>query len=159
MALDLIEGAVYALYNYFLTNIAAALDTVDAHHADSIILEDIKTWYLGNAPTAMPEWPCLWFEALSFTPKRAHDKGVVTIDPYRIDIVVLIGCADEQERFRRLDRYAEAIMNLVEATASVASFNYDYQWAGDVKKSPEFNNGEWIQAISIPIALSANENY
>lgn len=155
MALDLMEGAIDALYTYFNANIAAALDAVDAHHADSITLDDIKKWYLGNAPSAFPEWPSISLDAQPLTPTRNMKTSNLDCK-YRIDIIVFVACADEQERFRRLDRYVQAIATLMEA-AVATSFSYEYQYAGQVRKSPDL--GQNLQGIVIPIELSAMESY
>lgn len=155
MTFSLMEGAINALYAYLSANIATELDVVDAQFGDSVVLEDIKTWYLGNIPKAVPNYPSIFFNSLPFTPKRNLEKGKVDVE-YNIDIVILVGWPDEQERFRRLDRYAMAIMQLMEKN----TLTYSYKWRGEIKKSDEFeSNGIWLQAYQMPLQLSRTEKY
>lgn len=155
MTLSLLEGAIVALHAYLAANIATKLDEIDARFGDGIVLDDIKSWYLGNIPTAVPEYPSIWLDGVRFTPKRNLEKGKIDVD-YRIDIFILIGCTDEQERFKRLDRYAMAIMELMESN----TLTYRYQWMGDVVKSSEYGiNGEWLQGYKLPLQLSRKESF
>jgi len=155
MTLSLLEGAVTALDTYLEANMAAKLDELDTEY-DDFALDDIKNWYVGQFPKAMPEYPSCAIVGEDWEAKDQSSANFTVAN--RITIVVFVGDDNEETRFKKLCRYARAIVELCEA--GDGSMGYDFYLGGSVKLSEVFTGATpWLQAVGVPIILYSFESY
>ena len=151
MALKLIEEAVHQLYDYLNNNLAAKLDELDARYADTVTLPDIKTYYQGAMPFNYPEVPSISLVAKQM---RAEDGQITSVIEGNnlIDVVVMVGEADLEKRFRLLSRYALGIMELLIGNFE-ATTGYCFYLNGPLEFSEVLNTPDFLQGILIPVRL------
>ena len=156
MTLGLLEAAIDALYAYLSGNIAAKLNVIDARHSD-FTLEDIKAWYQGALPFNYPEVPSVTIAGRTNRLNRSElGDDTIEVQNY-IDVIVIVGDADPETRFRRLCRYALAVVELLkdgEATYGYTHYFEDEIGLSDILATPDF-----LQAVRIPIRLWKDEDY
>jgi len=155
MTLALLEAAVDVLDTYLETNMAAELDTLDTEYGD-FSLDDIQNWYIGQFPQAIPEYPSCAIIGEEWEAKDQSSANFTVAN--RITIVVFVGDDNEETRFKKLCRYARAIVELCEAGDS--TMGYDFYLAGSVRLSEVFTGASpWLQAVGVPIVLYSFESY
>lgn len=151
--LTLIEGTVAALQAYLEANIAAKIETINTRYGDDVTLDDIKAWYSGNLPSAIPEYPSVALVGMSCSPPIVTHDDALKVDS-AITLVVFDAHADDQERFKRLARYMVALIELIleDTTAGyVTHLDSPYEFSSFV------TNGQFIQAVSLPIRVERYE--
>ncbi len=154
MTLTLIEGAIDALYTYLEANMAAKVVAINARYADAYVLENIKTWYRGNFPHSLPEHPSIVLEGANWTPRM--QKSTDLYGNCVINIVVLYGSDKPEDRFRILSRYAIAVIELL--NAGQASMGYSFKFVAPVTISDTLVTPQFLQGVTIPIALEKMES-
>jgi hypothetical protein len=149
MTLVLLEGAISALYSYLHDNIADKLDEIDVRYSDGVILEDIKEWYQGEMPFNFPEVPSISLVGNGWRPgsQQAEFLEVNNL----VDIIVMVGDAEPSVRFKRLCRYALAIIELL--MAGEDTYGYTQYFDGDIALSEVLSTPQFLQAIRIPVRL------
>jgi hypothetical protein len=155
MTLSLLEAAVGALDTYLEANMSSQLNTLDAEYGD-FKLRNIRKWYIGQFPKALPEYPCI---AIVGEEWEALEQSAINFRvANRITVVIFEGEDDEQRRFKKLCRYARAVVELCEAGDN--SMGYDFYMNGPVTLSEVFTGAKpWIQAVGVPIVLYSFESY
>lgn len=154
MPLGLLEAAVDALDTCLEAGIAAKLDELDTEYGD-LALDDIKAWHLGALPTAIPIQPTVVIWGGGWEPK--NQRGVNLHVVSRLQVIVFVGQADVAERFRRLCRYARAVVELMQEGED--STGYTIWIDGKVEISESLSTPEFLQAIAIPVAMERLETY
>ena len=148
MGLLLLEGAIKAIDSYLEANIATYLNTLDSEYAD-FVLDDIKTWYLGNIPSGIPEYPSVCFQGVSEEP-GVHVKSRIYPKMY-VNVIVFVGDNDDQLRFKKLCRYIRAITSLL--FNGEASHGYKITIEAPAVPSDTLGTTPFIQAMTLPISL------
>jgi len=154
MSLTLIEGAVTALKTYLQANLNAKLATLDTEYKD-FSLEQIKHWYTGTMPRQVPETPCVVLFGEEW--EAMTQRGVNLDVKNYLSIVIFVSDDDEETRWLRLNRYARAIVELLQAGES--SYGYEHFLEGNIALSDIIKTPEVLQAISVPISLIKQEAY
>jgi len=153
MTLKLIEDAVTLVADYLEAGIEAKIAEVNLRYADDVVLEDIKTWYRGNLPSAFPEFPCAAVVGLTCAPPYVTHGATILVSS-NLALVVFDAWADDQERFKRLSRYMLAIIELLLADTTTGYVTYmesAYAFDSFVEK------GQFIQAVSLPLKVEKYE--
>jgi hypothetical protein len=153
MSVVLIEGALTTLAAYLEAGMAAKVAELNTRYADEITLEDIKAWYRGNLPSALPEFPCVAIAGLSCSPPRETHDNKLHVDS-AMALVVFDALADDQQRWLRLARYMVALIELIQADTTAGYVTYlesAYDFTSFVEK------GQFIQAVSLPIRVESYE--
>ena len=154
MSLSLLEGAIEALKSYLQDNINTKLATLDAEYKD-FELDQIKKWYIGTMPRQVPELPSICLFGEEWEP--LNQRGVnIDVKNY-ITIVVFIGDEDEEVRWKRLNRYARAIVELLHDGES--TYGYEHQLEGNIAPTDAILTPSVIQAIGVPVSLIKQEDY
>ena len=151
MALLLIEEAVDQLYSYLNTNLAAKLTELNTRYGDAVTLENIKTYYQGAMPFNYPEVPSIALVARGMRPEEGQITTVIEGNNL-IDIVVMVGEADLEKRFRLLSRYALAIIELLIGSFESAT-GYCFYFNGPLEFSDVLNTPDFLQGVQIPVRL------
>ena len=154
MTLTLIEGAIDALYAYLEANMAGKVTVLNARYADVYVLENIKAWYRGNFPHSLPEHPSIVLEGASWTPRM--QKSTDLYGNCVINVVVLYGSDEPEKRFRLLSRYAIGIIELL--NAGEASMGYTFKFVAPVTISDTLATPQFLQGVTVPIALEKMES-
>jgi len=155
MTITLLEAAVDALNTYIKANIAAKITAFNTEYGDSLMVA-MKNYYPGQFPKALPEYPCMVIAGEGWNPEtqravNLHVKNIITI-------VVFVADDDEEQRWRKLCRYARLIVELLQE--GEASYAYEHFLEGEVRLSDPFTGaGPWIQAVGVPVSLHKLESY
>ena len=149
MSLELLEAAITDLSTYLQAGMAAKVIALNAEYDDSVTLTDIAKWYEGNLPTAQPEYPSVCLQGLSWRPEE-QTATELFIKNF-INVLVFVGDDNDQDRFKRLCRYARGIVELVAEGES--SYGYLSKLEGDIVVSDTLNAPPFLQAVVIPISL------
>jgi len=150
MTLSLLEGAVVALSAYVQANIVAKLAALNLEYADAAVLTDIKKWYEGNIPSAIPEFNSICFRGVSWAPEQRMPKGRLMVRNY-IDFVVYVGDDNDQRRFKLLCRYMRALTEIMFGGES--SFTYETRLEGKAEPTNTMSAEPFLQAMVMPISL------
>ena len=158
MKIGLIEAAVSRLAAHVEANMAAKVTELNAEYGD-YPLENIKKWYIGDIPLEIPEYPCVVVRASQFTPKEAGSTAQgenVYQCTSSVELIVIIGGRDEEERFRKLARYARGLFELANAwerSAQMYSLTWDsaWSWSSVMPKEP------FLQGVVIPLQMTKVE--
>lgn len=155
MTVTLIEGAIVAIDTYIQENIEAKLISLNTEYADDITLEEPKAYYLGNVPDVIPETTSICYQGDGWTPKdqTAFYLHVTS----QINIHIFVGDADLTVRFKKLARYARAIIELLNTGES--SYGYTHFISGKVQFSNTLSGDSFLQAVTIPLSVEKAENY
>lgn len=155
MTLGLLEAAVDALASYLQDNMTTKLAALDAEYKD-LALDQIKKWYAGTFPKALPKYPCCCIVGESWNP--VEQRGVNLHVANMVTVVIFVADNNEQNRFKRLCRYARAVVELLQE--GEATFGYEHLLEGEVTLSEAFAGGSVnLQAVGIPISLHKLEAY
>jgi len=155
MTLGLLEAAVDALDTYFQTNMAAKVTALNTEYGDSLLVAPVN-YYQGQFPRALPEYPSMVFAGEAWNPEE--QRGVNIHVANIITIVVFVGDNDEEQRWRKLCRYARLIVELLNDGES--SYGYEHFLEEEIKLSEPFSGAEdWIQAVGVPVSLHKLEAY
>jgi hypothetical protein len=154
MTLQLMEGAVNALDAYFEANIAAKVADLNARYpGDTLVVP--KKWYLGNLPTAVPEQPSVCIHVPSVTPKVQRQANIIVAN--EVNLFVFVGHADEQVRWRRLCRYMVGLLEMCHT--GEAAMGYHIQLGGKMTITDSMDTPDFLQGITVPLALEQAETY
>ncbi|MDD4985281.1 MAG: hypothetical protein PHQ43_05750 [Dehalococcoidales bacterium] len=155
MTLKLLEAAVDALKDYISDTITAKITALNTEYEDSLLTE-FKACYIGNVPDAFPELPSLAFQGDGFTP-LSQNKSTLELDN-DIYIWVYVGDQESETRFRKLCRYARAILELL--NEGEATCGYPHFISGKVQFTDTLSrSGDFLQAVMIPVRLTKAEDY
>ena len=154
MSLELLEAAVDALASYFKDNMTSKLATLDAEYSD-FTLDQMKNWYIGQFPKALPEYPCCVILGEAWSPEE--QRGVNLHVANVITIVIFVGDDNEELRFRKLCRYARATVELLQE--GEGTYGYEHLLEDAIKLSDIIAAEPFIQAVGIPITLHKLEAY
>lgn len=154
MSLELLEGAISALRDYLEENIAAKLDTLDAEYGD-LTLDDIKAWYEGNLPRAVPEYPSICMHGEGWTPEEQRHVNLLVGN--FINLIIFVGDPNEQIRFAKLCRYARAVIELLQE--GEATYGYEHFLEARIEVSDSLAAPANLQAIIVPVVLRKLETY
>ena len=154
MTLVLLEGAVSELKSYLSDNMAAKLDALDTEYGD-FTLDDISTWYTGAIPTALPEYPSAAVVGEEWEAEEQRSLNLLVMNT--ISVVIFVGDPDEATRFKKLARYARAVVELLQA--GEATYGYEHWLAGPIRLSEALATEPWLQAVAIPVSLRSLESY
>ena len=155
MTLALLETAVDTLSTYLEANMVAKLKMLDTEYGD-FVLDDIVAWYVGQFPKALPEYPCCAIVGEEW--EALEESSLNFRCANRITIVVFVGDDDEAKRFKKLCRYARALVELCEAGS--VSMEYTFYMNGAVRLSEVFTGASpWIQAVGVPVVLYSYESF
>lgn len=154
MSLGLLEAAINALESYLSGNMAAKLDGLDAEYGD-LTLDDISVWYKGALPQAMPSHPSVCLHGEAWDPEEQRHVNLLVAN--LINIIVFVGDPQEDIRFKKLCRYARAIVELLQEGEDT----YGYEWflEGRIEPSDSLATPPFLQAIVIPVSLKKLESY
>ena len=119
MALKLMEGAVSAIKDYLTTNLGAKLNALDAEYDDGITLDDIKAYYTAET-MAIPELPAIYVLG-DRTEPTAEGPTHIKAEHY-ITVAALVTDANNENLRKRLYRYIRAIVEVLRAARSDATF-------------------------------------
>lgn len=155
MSLKLLEGAISALKDYLADNIAAKLDSLDTEYDDSITLDDIAAWYKGNLPQAMPAYPSVCLHGEGWMAEEQRNVNLLVGN--FINIIIFVGDPDGQVRFKRLCRYARAVVELLQE--GEVTYGYDHFLEARVEVSDSLAAPPNLQAIVVPVVLRKLESY
>ena len=155
MTLALLEAAVDALYSYLNANMADKLDALDTEYGD-FTLDDIKAWYKGALPHAsLPEYPSICLLGESW---EANDQLSTDLEVHNhITVIIFVGDDNEEVRFRKLCRYARAVVELL--NSGEASYGYTHFIDGRIELSESIRSEPFLQAVAVPISLQKWEAY
>lgn len=154
MSLELLEAAIDALQSYLETSIAAKLDELDIEY-DDFELDNIAAWYEGNMPQAMPAYPSICLHGDGWEPSEQRHVNLLVTNS--IDLIVFVGDPDEQRRFKRLCRYARALIELLQE--GEATYGYEHFLEGRIEISDSLAAPPHLQAIVVPVKLVRLETY
>ncbi len=153
MTLTLLEAAINALHTYLSTNMAAKVINLNTRYSDT--MEDVKTWYRGNMPTAMPEYPSVALVGTGWTPKR--QMAVALHVTNEISIVTFYAHDNLETRFNRLCRYALGLVEL--CNAGEASMGYQVKLLDRVVVTEVMDTQPFLQSVIIPVVLEKAEAF
>lgn len=155
MSLTLMEGSINAVKNYLDTNMAAKLDLLDAEYADSITLDDIKTYYLAET-LAIPELPAIY--VLGDRTEIEADGPTHVKGAHYISVAILVGDASNEVLRKRLYRYMRAVVELLRAARSDATFENAGLVFDTVEFSPMYGTPDaFIQDARVEFHLTKIE--
>lgn len=155
MSLTLLEGAIGALKNYLEDNIVAKLDALDSEYDDGVTLEDIAAWYEGGLPRAQPSHPSICLHGEGWTPEEQRHVNLLVGN--FINVIVFAADPDEQVRFKRLCRYARAVIELLQE--GEATYGYEHFLEARIEVSDSLAAPPFLQAIVVPVVLRKLESY
>lgn len=119
MTISLMEGAVDAVRDYLSTNLGAMLDTIDAEYDDGTVLADIQAYYKGET-LAVPELPAIY--VLGNRTLLPADGPTHVTGAHHMTVAILCGGADTEALRKRLYRYILAVIRVLRAGRSDATF-------------------------------------
>jgi len=155
MTLELLEGALDALYQYLSAGMDSKVAALNARYNDTITLESIKKWYPGALPFNYPETPSIAISGVKLSPGSQQSPGLFESNNV-FNIVVMVGDAEPEVRFRKLCRYALGIVELLLPDDVVEG--YEVFFEGDFSLSDVLSTPDFLQAINIPVRLHAFES-
>lgn len=156
MTLALLEAAIDALQTYLAANIVAKLDALDAEYGD-FTLDDVRAWYKGNVPQAMPQYPSVCLHGEAWNPEEQMDTELYIKN--FINLIVFVAEDDEAQRFKKLCRYARAMIELLQEGES--SYGYIHWLEGRVEVTDALAAPPFLQAVVVPVSLypASGETY
>ena len=154
MTLTLLEGAVDALNTYVQANMAAKISALNTAYGDSLLTAPVA-YYVGNVPDEMPEFPSIALQGDGWT-LETQTKYTLEVKN-NINIYVYVADQDISVRFKKLCRYALAIVELL--NTGEASYGYTHFITGKVEISDTLAAPSFLQAIMIPVELCKAEEY
>jgi len=154
MALVLLEGAVTAIDTYIKANIAAKVAALNTEYGDTL-LTVFKAYYLGNVPDEIPEYPSLCYQGDNWAPEKQTKYNLEVAD--NIILWVYVGDQDAAIRFKKLCRYARALVELL--NTGEASYGYSHYLSGKIQLTDTIRSPSFLQAIQIPIIVKKGESY
>lgn len=154
MSLELLEAAIDALQSYLEDNIAAKLDVLDAEYSD-FALDDIAFWYKGNMPQAMPKFPSICLHGDGWEPTEQRHVNLLVTNS--VDLIVFVGDPDDQRRFKKLCRYARALIELLQE--GEATYGYEHFLESRIEISDSLAAPPHLQAVVVPVKLVKLETY
>ncbi len=107
--MKLMEKVVDDLVTYLTAGMPAKLDALEAEYADSITLDDIKTYYIAEQKS-IPEYPSLMVLGDATQPSDQGDAWLKA--RHAITLICLVEDQDETTLKRKLYRYARAVAEL-----------------------------------------------
>ncbi len=156
MTIQLLEKAVEDLKAYLVAQMPAKVVALNARYADSITLEDIKTYYKGNLPQSTPESPSMALVGTNITPGDQRLAHLMLTNS--ITIAVFVGDDNVETRFVKLCRYSVGIVELLR-TAKDSLSTYVVKLAGTITVTDPMNTQPFLQGITIPVSLAKAEDY
>lgn len=153
MTLNLLEGAINALYTYISSNIATKVAALNTRYSSSLVVP--KVYYKGNYPMATPEYPSLVILGTGWTPKVQRLNSLHLTN--NITLIVFWGDDDAEARFLYLARYALGLTEMLQAGES--SMGYHVSLGGPVVLTDNMNTQPFLQAIMIPVNMEQIETY
>ena len=153
MTLTLLEGAIDALNTYLTANIMAKVADLNSRYSDD--MPDIKIWYLGNTPTAEPEYPTVVIQGIGMLPKAQRALSLQMQN--EVNLIVFVGDDDVEVRFRRLCRYALGLIEL--CNAGEGSMGYHVYFTGAITVTDTMDTQPFLQGIIIPVILEQIEDF
>jgi len=154
MTLNLLEGAINALSTYLQANYAAKVAALNARYGDTLV-EVPKAYYLGNMPLSTPESPSVVIHGADWTPK-SQGHGILHISN-AISIVVFVGDDNVENRWRKLERHALGIIEML--NSGEASMGYNVKLVGPMANTEPMNTQPFLQGKIMPILLEQMETY
>jgi hypothetical protein len=155
MTLELIEKAVGEMRDYLEANLDAKVVVVSARYTggDAITLDPIAHWYEGNMPSkAIPKYPAVVVHGQGLHADEMHAGDPKLFNSYYVNVVVLVTDEDDEKRFKKLSRYAVAVIELLPDGESEYGYIHWLEemirWTDSVGPAPSF-----MQAVVIPIRL------
>jgi len=154
MTLKLLEEAIDALADYIKDNLEAKITALNTEYDDSLLTIP-KAYYLGNVPDEIPEYPSICLQGDGFT---LESQTAYTLEnDYTVNIFVYVGDQDAETRFRKLCRYARAIVELL--NSGEATYGYTHFINDKISISDTLSSPYYLQAVMIPVALKKAEDY
>jgi len=154
----LIEKAVDSLDTYLEANLAAKLNTLDIAYSDTITLDDVSNWVIGDIPSVDQ---LVNLPIIVIIPSAQHpdyEWSTTYVSSFELSVVVIVGEPDNNAkvRFQRLARYARAINELVKTWENagggyIVFFRDKQRFSGVLPVDP------FIQAVEIPLQLIKKE--
>lgn len=104
----MVEALVDAIKSYLNTNLPAKLDALDTEYTDTIVLDDIVTYYVGQrSAESVPEYPACFI--LATETAIGYWNNAVSEGAHELAISVLVLDADAEVLQRKVYRYARAV--------------------------------------------------
>ena len=153
MTLTLLEGAINALHDYLSGAIVAKVADLNTRYSDE--MPDIKAWYKGNMPTAVPEYPSVALVGTGWTPKRQMALALHVEN--EISLVVFYGDDDLEQRFNRLCRYTIGLIELCNTGATTIGYKVDFRER--VALTEVMESQPSLQDVIIPVILDKAEDF
>lgn len=155
MTLGLLEAAVTALDTYIQAQFDAKVTALNTEYGDSL-LSNMKTYYYGALPKAIPEYPCCAIIGESW--EAIEQRGVNIHVQNNIVVVIFVADDNEETRFKKLCRYARGVVEMLDTGET--SYGYEHFIAGEIALSEIFTGAEpFIQAVGVPCSLHKLESY
>lgn len=154
MTLGLLEAAISALESYLDANMGAKLDALDTEYGD-FALDDIATYYQGALPREMPEYPSICLHGEAWEPEEQRHLNLLVSSS--VNIIIFVGDPDEAVRFKKLCRYARAVVELLQE--GEATYGYEHVLEGRIEPSDSLATPPFLQAIVVPVSLKKLESY
>lgn len=108
MAWTMVEGLIDAIKTYLTTNLPAKLDALDTEYPDTIVLEDLVTWYVGQKSIeSIQEYPAGF--VLANETSIEYWNNTSSNGMHEITISVIVLDQDPEIMQRRVYRYARAV--------------------------------------------------
>lgn len=108
MAWTMVEALVDAMKTYLNTNLPAKLDALDTEYTDTIVLDDIVNYYVGQrSAESVPEYPACFILATDTT--IGYWNNSTNEATHEVAISVLVLDPDAEVLQRKVYRYARAI--------------------------------------------------
>lgn len=155
MSLGLLEAAIDALESYLSDNMADKLAELTAEYDDGITLDDINTYYKGAFPREIPAHPSAVLHGEAWDPEEQRNVNLLVSN--MINVVIFVGDADEAQRFKKLCRYARAVIELLQEGED--TYGYEHFLEGRVEPSDSLATPPFLQAIVVPVSLKKLESY
>lgn len=154
MTLGLLEAAVSALKDYLDKNMRAKLSALDTEYGD-VVLDNIANWYEGALPQEMPGYPSICLHGEAWEPEE--QRGLNLLVANSINIIIFVGDPDEAVRFKKLCRYARAVVELLQEGEE--TYGYEHVLKGRIEPSDSLATPPFLQAIVVPVSLKKLESY
>jgi hypothetical protein len=154
MTIELLEYAVDDLSSYLQAQMAAKVAALNARHGDTL-LDDIKTYYIGNMPLSLPEAPAIVLQGESTEPREQRVANLMSTN--NITVFVFVGDDNVENRYRKLCRYAVGVVELLRA--GEGTMGYVVAIRGAMALTEPMNTQPFLQAITVPISMTQMENY
>lgn len=155
MAWTMVEALVDAIKAYMTTNLPAKLDALDTEYTDTIVLDDVVTWYVGQKSVeSIPEYPAAF--VLANDSNVEYWNATVSNGLHRVAISVIVLDADPEVLQRKCYRYARAIWEtLVSAHFAGSLSGFKIYGSPEIGFSPTFVNADTTYLGECQLLISA----